>query len=173
MIERDSLIECAEAWSRQAIAIDNDQLLAALVTLRLETTSAFSLISSRDRAVEGRNSVDMGPLLLILDRRIHDWESSWLNLINARAPTETESCHRFLIPFYGSHLRLQMFSLQVQKLLPSMQSSSADLDSLWIAYSSALRMLHLIPRHSTHLGFVQDSIHVMVAYSAAFLVKVS
>jgi hypothetical protein len=109
---------------------------------------------------------------VILDRRIEKWEASWLKMAEAQTTTEDESCHVFLIPFYGSHLRLQVFSLQVQNTLSSMRSGSPGLDSLWIAYSSALRMLRLIPRHAGHLGLVQDSIHVMVAYSAAFLVKV-
>ncbi|KXH52855.1 fungal specific transcription factor domain-containing protein [Colletotrichum simmondsii] len=43
--------------------------------------------------------------------------------------------------------------------------------ALWVSYSSALEMLHLICRHSSWLYFAQDSVHVMIAYSAAFLIK--
>lgn len=46
------------------------------------------------------------------------------------------------------------------------------MEALWVSYSSALEMLHLICRHSSWLYFAQDSVHVMTAYSAAFLIKV-
>lgn len=49
-----------------------------------------------------------------------------------------------------------------------------DKQSLLISYSSAIEMLQLLvqPAFSPHLYFVQDSIHIMIAYAAIFLVKV-
>lgn len=47
-----------------------------------------------------------------------------------------------------------------------------SLEILWVAYSSAIEMLQLLSRYSPRLYFAQDSIHVMTAYSAAFLIKV-
>lgn len=49
---------------------------------------------------------------------------------------------------------------------------STNLEVLWVSYSSAVEMLQLINRSASFLYFVQDSIHVMTAYSATFLVKV-
>lgn len=43
---------------------------------------------------------------------------------------------------------------------------------LWESYSNAIEMLKLVCHFSTRLYFAQDSIHVMTAYSAAFLIKV-
>lgn len=172
MIPSDQLIDSAEAWSQQPFSIANDRLLGALVTLRLETTSAFTL-SPRTRHGDGPRSANISPLLSILDQRIESWEGTWSKAVDVQTNAEEESCHGFLIRFYGSHVRLQLFSLQVQNVLSSMRTSSQNLDSLWIAYSSALRMLQLVKQHSSHLTFVQDSVHVMVAYSAAFLVKVN
>ena len=46
------------------------------------------------------------------------------------------------------------------------------MEALWVSYLSALKMLHLIRQHASCLYFAQDSVHVMTAYSAAFLIKV-
>jgi uncharacterized membrane protein len=84
-----------------------------------------------------------------------------------------ETCHPFLIRFYGTHLRLQLFSLPLQEILASADPDiSTNLEVLWVSYSSALEMLQLINRSASFLYFAQDSVHVMTAYSAAFLIKV-
>lgn len=173
MIESDGLIESIEDWTSDPVAIENDQLLGALVTLRLETSAAFTFMISRQRYDNRTQYGNLGPLLSILNRRIDTWESTWSQAVEKEVITEEESCHGFLIRFYGLHLRLQLSSLQLEGVLCSERSSPPNLDSLWIAYSSALQMLQLIPRHSNHVNFTQDSVHIMLAYSAAFLVKVS
>ena len=80
----------------------------------------------------------------------------------------------FMIKFYVMHLRLQLYSLPLQGVLASNDPSlSANLGILWTSYSSALEMLEPICKSSEFLCYVQDSVHVMTAYSAAFLIQVS
>lgn len=47
------------------------------------------------------------------------------------------------------------------------------MEALWISYNAAIRMLHLVAHESntSSLYFAQDSVHVMVAYAAVFLIK--
>lgn len=165
MIESDRLIQSIETWSQRTLSIENDRLLAALVTLRLETSTAFTFMTPQTRSAVQQAGFD--PLLSILRSRIDHWERTWTTTSVQEVTEEAASCHDFLIQFYGSHLRMQLFSLQLHAAL-----SPTNLDSLWIAYSSALRMLQLVPQYSNHLGFAQDSVHVMLAYSAGFLSKV-
>lgn len=49
-----------------------------------------------------------------------------------------------------------------------------DKQSLLISFSSALEMLHLLvqPNNAPLVYFIQDSVHIMTAYSAIFLIKV-
>lgn len=166
MIEGDDLIHSIETWTRHPLAIDNDRLLGALVSLRLECSAVFTFMVPRSNHGDTTQTSGLGPLLSILNRRIDLWETTWSRPVGGQRPVE-ESCHDFLIQFYGCHLRLQLFSLQLHNaILPN------NLDSLWLAYTSALRMLQLVPCHSNHLAFVQDSVHIMIAYSAGFLSKV-
>ena len=167
MIEGDDLIHSIETWTQHPLAIDNDRLLGALVSLRLESSAVFTFMVPRLNHGDTTQPSSLGRLLSILNRRIDLWETTWCRPVEPQRPAE-ESCHEFLIRFYGFHLRLQLFSLQLHNTsLPN------NVESLWLAYTSALRMLQLVPCHSNHLAFVQDSVHIMIAYSAGFLSKVS
>ncbi|KAL0780296.1 hypothetical protein CaCOL14_004780 [Colletotrichum acutatum] len=166
MIERSEIIESIEPWCKDAMATPGDRLLGALVTLRLLSSEVFRLLGPRSSRVRARQLHSLESLLAIIKSRIEEWESRWLSV------ADTGSCHPFLIQFYGTHLRLQLFSLPLQDILAqSDPNMTYHMEALWVSYSSALEMLHLICRHSSWLYFAQDSVHVMTAYSAAFLIK--
>ncbi|KAF5978891.1 hypothetical protein FCOIX_5602 [Fusarium coicis] len=170
-IERTcEFIESIEDWCNDPLTIDNDQLLGAFTTLRLVTSSAFPLLVAKSRQRSLSHS-ESAPLVSLLDGRLERWEKKWTEKIKAQ--TE-KSCHEFLIRFYGTHLRLQLHTLPLHGILVSDKLNiNHHIDTVWVAYSSALNMLQLISRFSEHVCFAQDSIHVMTAYSAAFLVKIT
>ncbi|KAF5643384.1 uncharacterized protein FTJAE_3184 [Fusarium tjaetaba] len=169
MIECSEFIEAIEDWCDDPLAIENDQLLGAFTTLRLVTSSAFPLLVTKSRQRSLSHS-ESAPLVSLLDSRMERWEKKWTEKVKAQ--TE-QSCHEFLIRFYGTHLRLQLHTLPLHGILVSNKSTiNYHIDTVWVAYSSALNMLQLISRFPEHVCFAQDSIHVMTAYSAAFLVKV-
>ncbi|KAF5579102.1 hypothetical protein FPCIR_11242 [Fusarium pseudocircinatum] len=170
MIECSEFVDSIEEWCNDPLAIENDQLLGAFTTLRLVTSSAFPLLVTKSRQRSLSHS-ESAPLVSLLDSRIERWEKKWTEKVAA----ETEqSCHEFLIRFYGTHLRLQLHTLPLHGILVSDRSNiNHHIDTVWVAYSSALNMLQLISRFSEHVCFAQDSIHVMTAYSAAFLVKIT
>ncbi|RBR19409.1 hypothetical protein FVER53590_29384 [Fusarium verticillioides] len=170
MIECSEFIESIEDWCNDPLTIDNDQLLGAFTTLRLVTSSAFPLLVTKSRQRSLSHS-ESAPLVSLLDGRLERWEKKWTEKIKAQ--TE-QSCHEFLIRFYGTHLRLQLHTLPLHGILVSDKLNiNHHIDTVWVAYSSALNMLQLISRFSEHVCFAQDSIHVMTAYSAAFLVKIT
>ncbi|KAF4415817.1 hypothetical protein FACUT_13086 [Fusarium acutatum] len=136
--------------------------------------SASNMAESEAQRRERRNierTCESAPLVNLLDGQIERWEKKWTERITAQ--TE-QSCHEFLIRFYGTHLRLQLHTLPLHGILVSDKSNiDHHIDTVWVAYSSALNMLQLISRFSEHVCFAQDSIHVMTAYSAAFIVKIT
>ncbi|CAJ0554906.1 Ff.00g134190.m01.CDS01 [Fusarium sp. VM40] len=169
MIECSDLIESIQSWCDEPLAIENDQLLGAFTTLRLITSTAFPFLVSRSQR-RGISHLESEPLVSLINGRIDSWEEHWTRKV---ATAQVPACHDFLIRFYGTHLRLQLYTLPSHGIISSAKSDSTlHLDTIWIAYSSALSMLELISRNSVHICFAQDSIHIMTAYSAAFLVKV-
>ncbi|KAH6886902.1 hypothetical protein B0T10DRAFT_76029 [Thelonectria olida] len=172
MMERNDFIESIDAWCNDPMAIANDLLLGALVTLRLMTSSVFRVLGPRPRRNEGAPLHNTESLLTLINERINEWENRWIRAVEAKSPADEESCHPFLVHFYGTHLRLQLFSLPLHDVVASSpHGAKPSLELIWVAYSSAMDMLQLISNHSSRLYFAQDSIHVMTAYGAAFLVK--
>ncbi|OKL61715.1 hypothetical protein UA08_02333 [Talaromyces atroroseus] len=165
MIERNTFIEAIQPWCRDPLAIKNDVLLGAFVTLRLLTSEVFMLLGSRRQM----NSPRMTSFLTMISNRINEWEDKWLPLCH-----ESDSCHYFLVRFYGAHLRLQLYALPLQEVLNSNDEHNITyhLETLWASLSSAVSMLKLVSQYASRLYFAQDSVHVMTAYSAAFLIKV-
>lgn len=170
MIECSDLIESIQSWCDEPLAIENDQLLGAFTTLRLITSTAFPFLVSRSQR-RGLSHLESEPLVSLINGRIDSWEEHWTRKV---ATAQVPACHDFLIRFYSTHLRLQLYTLPSHAFISSAKSDSTlHLDTIWVAYSSALSMLELISQNSVHICFAQDSIHIMTAYSAAFLVKAS
>jgi hypothetical protein len=178
MIERSDFTESIEAWCKEPLAVPTDILLGAFVTLRLLTSEVFKLLGGDNLARSGTRSggsqfYPLCSFFAIIKGRIAEWESKWTQ----RAQ---QDCHQFLIRFYAAHLRLQMFSLPLHEVLGGRNKDnseqqqheiSSNLEALWASYSSAIAMLHLLSRYSSLIHLVQDSVHVMTAYSASFLLK--
>lgn len=173
MIERDCFIESIEVWCGDPLSNANDSLLGALVTLRLITSEAMRSLGLRMGQSKRVETQSVDPLLELINGRLVRWEEHWIQALAAKTVPQRDTCHTFMVQFYGSHTRLQLFSLPLQNIMASGNTErSFDLGILWTAYSSAISMLDLTAQYASHLYFVQDSVHVMTAYSAAFLVKV-
>ncbi|CAG9989353.1 unnamed protein product [Clonostachys byssicola] len=172
MIEQNEFIDVIEEWCKDPMSLANDYFLGALVKLRLETSAAFSLLGFRQRRTYTASLHETESLLALIHGRIQDWENRWIDLTKAVEPADDISCHHFLILFYGTHLRLQLFLLPLQNALASDEAESySGLEVLWIAYSSAIDLLQVVSQRSSQLYIAQDSVHIMIAYAAAFLVK--
>ncbi|KAL4904747.1 hypothetical protein BDW74DRAFT_168325 [Aspergillus multicolor] len=176
MIERNELIDVAESCWRDddGLANPNDQLLSAFTALRLITADIFNLLSPSKTPPRG---VDR--LLGLIDQRIHEWQNKWLKVVSSNSDAASgpgasyreNACHTFLVKFYGAHLRLQLFSVPLQETRIRNTHWIFDLKPFWLSYQSALDMMQLVTDSSGLLYLAQDSVHVMTAYAAIFLIK--
>ncbi|PQE23767.1 aldo keto reductase protein [Rutstroemia sp. NJR-2017a BBW] len=165
MIETTDLITGARDWHQEPYAVPGgDMLLSAFVCLRLISADMLDLpsrsSSSRMRLLRGKKT---GYHFLITVRHFQLVQDSV-------APTQ-----RFLVHFYGSHLRLLLNSYALQNSLKGIRTrNSISHSALWLCSSSAICMLEHISKEFgplKQLYFVQDSVHVMTAYAAIFLIK--
>ncbi|KAL3485208.1 fungal-specific transcription factor domain-containing protein [Aspergillus germanicus] len=166
MIERNELIDSAEAWWQDSISSPNDQLLCSFVALRLITADTFDILSPSKAPI-----AQMERLLNILNNRIDAWQTRWLTRVSS---STGNPCHAFLIKFYGNHARLQLFSLPLHetRVQTFEQVPATDIKPFWLSFQNALAMLQLVSESSSLLYLAQDSVHVMVAYAAIFLIKI-
>ncbi|KAL4893595.1 hypothetical protein BDV59DRAFT_177663 [Aspergillus ambiguus] len=162
MIERTDFIESIETWGKDPLADTNDNLLCSFVALRLLTGETFDLLPSQRK----HSMSHQGRFFSVLKGRIESWESKWLNVVGPG------TCHSFLIRLYGAHLRLQLFSIPLQETGIPRTDGVRDMTPFWVSYDNAITMLGLVTEYAPLLYLVQDSIHVMTAYAAVFLVKI-
>ncbi|TGO36932.1 hypothetical protein BHYA_0111g00320 [Botrytis hyacinthi] len=170
MIDQNSLISKASEWYQEEYAVPGgDLLLSAFVSLRLISAEFLELSSStKSDSQKFRSEI----LSKLLNTEIDTWEKDWLPKFenDMVAPPQ-----QFLVNFYGSHLRLLLNSYTLQQSLKAAKKGSAVLKSaLWQCSSSAIGMLENISKvigPLKQLYFVQDSVHVMTAYAAIFLIK--
>ncbi|KAL4924583.1 uncharacterized protein BDV17DRAFT_295218 [Aspergillus undulatus] len=76
-----------------------------------------------------------------------------------------------MVRFYGAHVRLQFSSIPLQGIRIREVEGIHAMKPFWLSYNSALAILELINKSSSMLYLAQNSIHVMTAYAAIFLVK--
>lgn len=171
MIERSAYIESAKDWYQHRLAVPNDRLLSAFVSLRLITSAHTDIMTSRVVQEQRQQVLQFRSLLRLLDRQIEEWQATWQSIVTG----DGEECHAFLVPFYGTYARLLLFTSPLHASLRLKDvTTSVDTEAIWNSGSSALTMLKLVSEASTSqlLYFAQDSVHVMIAYATVFLVKV-
>ncbi|KAB8304041.1 hypothetical protein EYC80_005387 [Monilinia laxa] len=170
MIDQNNLVSKASEWYQEKYAVPGgDMVLSAFVCLRLISAEMLELASSMKlEAQKSRTEI----LSKFLNTEISTWEKDWLS----KFEDETVGApQRFLVNFYGSHLRLLLNSYSLQHSLKSAKKGSAiSKSALWQCSASAIGMLDNISNvigPLKQLYFVQDSVHVMTAYAAIFLIK--
>ncbi|EEP81413.1 predicted protein [Uncinocarpus reesii 1704] len=170
MIHMDSLIRNAENWHHHMFAVPGiDEVMVAFVQLRIlgfDLLDVFWLhpVATTPQAID-KDEFILKTFNCDLDR----WEAKWYKTLDE---ANRSVCHRFLVRFYGHHLRLLIHSFRLQL---SILSGNVSKQSLWICYSSALEMLRLVVNRlgtTSHLYYCQDSVHVMVAYAAVVIIKI-
>ncbi|TGO52936.1 hypothetical protein BCON_0132g00030 [Botryotinia convoluta] len=170
MIDQNNLISKASEWYQEEYAVPGgDLLLSAFVCLRLISAEFLELSSStKSDSQKFRSEI----LSKLLNTELNTWEKDWLPKFEDEMVAPPQ---QFLVNFYGLHLRLLLNSYTLQQSLKAAKKGSAVSKSvLWQCSSSAIGMLENISKvigPLKQLYFVQDSVHVMTAYAAIFLIK--
>ncbi|EME81276.1 uncharacterized protein MYCFIDRAFT_140249 [Pseudocercospora fijiensis CIRAD86] len=163
MIERSRFIESIDDWLKSPFG-ETDGLLAAFTHLRLLTSELPGLLKPADDTSSPPSS---RPLLRLLKEQIGGWRRRWTQA------TTREPRHQFLVQYYADHTLLMLYSGPLQASLSS-KTGPLDLEPFWVSYNAAIGILRLVSSREVagFVYFVQDSMHVMLAYAAVFLIKV-
>lgn len=173
MLPEDDMIRHAKSWHEDTPMRPEDVIVAAMVNLRqiaAETTDVYRM--QKGGGLEGHYSdVNHEILLRGCNSKLTHWMDFW--------DTELKRAnglpfHYAFLAFFRLHVRLFLNSLGLQSSSTPLGRTSPSLQSLSICYTSAIQSLELITRSFAPWGLLrygQDSMTVMSAYSAVFLIK--
>lgn len=212
MIQVDTLIRSSETWCTHPLAVTGcDQVTSAFVQLRiigsdlldlfwadihappvsLQTTGSPHVFGLSAGAGAGasvdttrKNEVILKLLATDLDR----WMERWIPVVDEATAVPAQ---RFLVRFYGAHLRLMLSSHELQL---SIFAGRFTKHALWVSYTNAFEMLKLVvdrfdkshspssPRPQAPSQNVSsdphpvlifhDPVHAMVAYAVIVVIKI-
>ncbi|KLJ07019.1 hypothetical protein EMPG_17494 [Blastomyces silverae] len=170
MIQMDPLIRSAEHWHQHVYAVPGcDQIMSAFVQLRILGSEILELFWIDPVATTAQSIIKNEEILKLFNGDLDRWEAKWYQIVEQ---VSTNVAHRFIVRFYGTHLRLILHSFRLQL---SILSGNISKQALWVCYTSALDMLRLVVDRlgvTSHSSYCQDSVHVMVAYAAVVMIKI-
>ncbi|KAI0003317.1 fungal-specific transcription factor domain-containing protein [Russula compacta] len=171
MLPEDDLVRHSANWHEEGGTPlrPEDVIVAAFVQLRriaAETTDVFYL----HKGIPGAAHTDVNKEVLLrnCNGKLTQWMDTWHHEMR-RANGET--FHMSFLSFFRLHVRLFLNSFGIQAAIrttPSVQALSA-------CYTSAKENMHIVSNDFASMSMLrygQDSITVMTAYSAVFLLKV-
>ncbi|KAI5303088.1 hypothetical protein KEM56_000044 [Ascosphaera pollenicola] len=170
MIQMDPLIRASDTWCQHAYAVPGiDQIMSAFVQLRILGSDLLDLCFVDPKTCAPETYQRNESVLKLFNGNLDQWETHWYKTVEDASASIS---HRFIIHFYGTHVRLLLNSYRLQ--LSILGGASISKQALWVCYMSALEMLRLVIDRlgaGSHLFYCQDSVHVMIAYATVILIK--
>ncbi|KAF8197377.1 fungal-specific transcription factor domain-containing protein [Pholiota molesta] len=174
MLPEDDLIRHAMSWHEASGTTirPEDVIIAAFVALRriaAETTDIFN--TARGGLNNANSDINYEHVLAHCNVRLTQWDQTWRQeMEKARG----EKFHFSFLSFFRLHVRLFLNSFGIQSSMQPHSRQPPSLQALTMCCTSALESLHIVSEdfHGMRLlRYGQESITVMTAYSAIFLLK--
>lgn len=173
MLPEDDLVRHAKTWHEDSPMRPEDVIVAAMVNLRqiaAETTDVYRM--QKGGMQQGHYS-DVNHEILL--HGCNSKLTAWMDLWDAELKRAVgQPFHYSFLGFFRLHVRLFLNSLGLQSSSTPLGRTSPSLQSLSICYTSAIQSLEIVTRQFSPWGLLrygQDSMTVMSAYSAVFLIK--
>lgn len=172
MLPEDDLVKNSPSWHLSKFIRPEDVIVAAFVQLRriaAETTDVFYLHKGQPGMLYA--DVNYEILLRGCNAKLTAWSNTWQQeLVKA----DGQSFHQSTLSFFRLHVRLFLNSFGLQSSMQTASREAPSLQALSNCYTSALQSLEIVTAEFAPIGmlrYVQDSITVMTAYSAVFLLR--
>ncbi|KAF8652690.1 hypothetical protein AX16_004195 [Volvariella volvacea WC 439] len=174
MLPEDELIRHSSTWHEQGGANirPEDVIVAAFVALRriaAETTDIFN--AHRGNNTGSHNDVNYDVVLRNCNSKLTTWAETWQREMERAGG---DKFHTSFLNFFRLYVRLFLNSFGVQASMSPTSHTAPSVQALSACSSSALDSLRIICKDfatMSMLRYGQDSITVMSAYSAVFLLK--
>ncbi|KAF8892684.1 fungal-specific transcription factor domain-containing protein [Infundibulicybe gibba] len=172
MLPEDEFIRQSPTWHEQggSTTRPEDVIVAAFVSLRrivAETTDIFN----PSKGATNHHEVNYELVLHSCNTKLGQWEDSW-NREMERAGGE--KFHFSFLSLFRLYVKLFLNSFGVQSSMSTSSRINPSLPALTMCCTSALDVLRIVATDFTSMSVLrygQDSVTVMTAYSAVFLLK--
>ncbi|KAF9052795.1 fungal-specific transcription factor domain-containing protein [Panaeolus papilionaceus] len=174
MLPEDDLVRNAMRWhhGNGSVIRPEDVILSAFVSLRriaAQTTDIFS--ASKGSSLRSHADINYDVVLSNTNTQLTEWGDEWKHEMELAGG---DKFHLSFLTFFRLHVRLFLNSFGIQAAMQPNNRQPVNLQATSNCYSSAHESLKIISEdfHQMHvLRYGQDSITVMSAYSAVFLLK--
>ncbi|TFK55329.1 hypothetical protein OE88DRAFT_1642509 [Heliocybe sulcata] len=174
MLPECDLVRHANTWHEEGgePIRPEDVIVAAFVQLRriaAETTDVFYT----HKGVPGAQHTDVNYEVLLrnCNGKLTQWMDTWEHEMRRAGG---EKFHFSFLGFFRLHVRLFLNSFGIQASMSPTSRASPSLQALSACYTSALDTLTIVTKDFASMSMLrygQDSVTIMTAYSAVFLLK--
>ncbi|KAJ6496490.1 fungal-specific transcription factor domain-containing protein [Mycena vitilis] len=174
MLPEDELTRNSSIWHEQGGSPPRpeDVIVAAFVQLRRISGETTDMFYTKGGALNGNhNDVNYDVVLRNCNGKLTQWMDNWQAEMQRAGG---ESFHFSFLSLFRLHVRLFLNSFGIQASLSPSSRASPSLQALSACCTSALDGLRIVSKDfpsMSMLRYGQDSITVMSAYSAVFLLK--
>ncbi|KAF9459558.1 fungal-specific transcription factor domain-containing protein [Collybia nuda] len=174
MLPEDDLVRHSTTWHEEGGGTmrPEDIIVAAFVALRriaAETTDVFN--ASKGAGPGVHHDVNYEVVLSNCNAKLTQWADTWQHEMDRAGG---EKFHSSFLSFFRLHVRLFLNSFGIQAAMSPSSRQSPSLQALTTCCTSALDSLRIVSKDFASMSMLrygQDSITVMSAYSAVFLLK--
>ncbi|KAI0086675.1 fungal-specific transcription factor domain-containing protein [Irpex rosettiformis] len=148
-----------------------DVIVAAFVQLRRIASETTDLLQPRRGNMDHHADMSTDVILRTCNGRLTQWSETWEHEMRK---ANGEKFHFAFLNFFRLYVRLFLNSFGIQASMSSTTRASPSLQALSACYTSALENLQIVTREFASISMLrysQDSITVMTAYSAVFLLR--
>ncbi|KAJ7135045.1 fungal-specific transcription factor domain-containing protein [Mycena crocata] len=174
MLPEDDLIRHSMTWHEEGghPPRQEDVIVAAFVQLRCITSETTDMFYIKGGSPNGNhNDVNYEVVLRNCNGKLTQWMDNWQAEMQRAGG---ESFHFSFLSLFRLHVRLFLNSFGIQASMSPSSRASPSLQALSACCTSALDGLRIVSKDfpsMSMLRYTQDSITVMSAYAAVFLLK--
>ncbi|RDB24029.1 Protein priB [Hypsizygus marmoreus] len=174
MLPEDELVRHSKSWHLEggSAVRPEDVIVASFVSLRCivaEATEVFNTSKGSNAGIH--HDVNYEDVLRTSNAKLTDWADKWQSEITKAGG---EKFHTSFLSFFRLYVRLFMNSFGIQAAMSPSSRQSPSMQALTACSTSALESLQIVSKDFASMSMLrygQDSIMVMSAYSAVFLLK--
>ncbi|KAF8061438.1 fungal-specific transcription factor domain-containing protein [Lyophyllum atratum] len=171
MLPEDDIIRNSTSWHEQGGTTirPEDVIVASFISLRLIAAETTEIFKGAGPGIH--HDVNYDVVLRNCNAKLTQWANTWQHEMDRAGG---QKFHSSFLSFFHLYVRLFLNSFGIQAAISPTSRQNPSLQAISQCCASALDSLRIVSRDFAHMSMLrygQDSIMVMSAYSAVFLLK--